>query len=184
MTTATNETTENFTDIELAFGDQYAGLLFEAPGTPSEVLAALTRLGLDESTANGVAVCPDERMGSLLLAFDEDDILEDAGWLAYLRGEETKATRISTMQARMAATEGVFTDDIQEMILTYAANSTELEQTVAVAAIDDIGFLRTLEAATRFASIQKAIEERLTVGFASKRDAQNYSRMLASLHIK
>jgi hypothetical protein len=173
--TETHEATETYTDVEFAFGDQYAGILFEAPGTPEEVHAEINRLGMGEST-NGVAVCPNERLGSLLLAFDEDDIFEDAGWLAYLRGEETKATRISTMQARLVAAEGVFTEDIQDMVLTYAANSTELEQTVAVAVIDDTAFLRTLAAATQFGSIREALEERLTVGFASKREGMNRLR--------
>jgi hypothetical protein len=80
------------------------------------------------------------------------------------------------MQARLVAAEGVFTEDIQDMVLTYAANSTELEQTVAVAVIDDTAFLRTLAAATQFGSIREALEERLTVGFASKREGMNRLR--------
>lgn len=160
--TETNEATETYTDVEFAFGYNSVGVAFTLPGTPDDVYKELIRLGLDEDTYYNSEMCIDTGSNNLLLGFRrQSDLDPEAGWLAHLRGEEATATRISVLTEKLAAAKGVYTNKVRDLIRCYVANSTETEQLVAVASIDDAVFLRTLSRNTEFESIKDAVKNRL-----------------------
>jgi hypothetical protein len=162
MSTVINETTETFTDIEFAFNYRSVGVAFTLEGTPDEVYKELIRLGLDEDTNYTTEMSINTRTSNLLLVFPSEKGLDpEAGWLAYLRGEESTSTRISVLTEKLAAAKGIYTTKLRQVIRDYACNSTELEQLVAVASIDDAVFLRTLARNTEFESIKVAVKNRL-----------------------